>query len=225
MAPARQRFDTDQTGCLAAGRGAGRAGVLVGCVGVAWASLAETSPCSCAQKWRTRSRTARRRATRSSVWDSRASAMRASSAASLASQACWAALAGTAVASRAAAKMGISPCFIMLACCFFVVGRSRAARSCAARDGCAAGRSDRPVRHGTPEFSPISGAAGAGHGFSLTALWYFLYNSGLFRIHAHGKRTGRACTAPRSALRQAGRTHRAKHFFWIDHEDVFRKSP
>lgn len=47
MAPARQRFDTDQTGCLAAGRGAGRAGVLVGCVGcvgcvgVAWASLAE----------------------------------------------------------------------------------------------------------------------------------------------------------------------------------------
>ncbi|CDN59050.1 LSU ribosomal protein L13p (L13Ae) [Burkholderia cenocepacia H111] len=59
----------------------------------------------------------------------------------------------------------------------------------------------------------------------MTTQPYFLYNSGLFRIHAHGKRTGRACTAPRSAHRQAGRTHRAKHFFWIDHEDVFRKSP
>lgn len=83
----------------------------------AGAGSADASPWPRAQKWRTRSRTARRRAMRSSAWAARASAMRASSASSFASQpAC--ALAGVAAASSVAAKERVSRCFITLACCF-----------------------------------------------------------------------------------------------------------
>lgn len=216
--------DVVYAGCRAAVCDASPVGLAVEPAAVGGTCAADAWPWPRAQKWRTRSRTARRRATRSSAWASRASAMRASSASSLASQPARAATAGVAAASNAAARKGVSRCFIMLVCCFSVVGRARQGRVPRV-DGCLPGRSVRPGYRGTTEFWPISRVAGTGRGFFLTELPYFLYNSGLFRIHAHGKRTGRACTAPRSAHRQAGRTHRAKHFFWIDHEDVFRKSP
>ena len=58
---------------------------------------------------------------------------------------------------------------------------------------------------------------------SLTALPYFLYNSGLFRIHAHGKEQGEP--APRlEAHTDKQEEHIGLSNFWIDHEDVFRKA-
>jgi hypothetical protein len=81
--------------------------------------------------------------------------MRASSAASLASQACWAALADGG-RQQGGRENGHKSLFHH-ACLLFFRGRpvARGKVMCNARR-CAAGRSDRPVRHGTPEFSPIS---------------------------------------------------------------------
>jgi hypothetical protein len=59
----------------------------------------------------------------------------------------------------------------------------------------------------------------------LTCEHKFLYNSGLFRIRARGGRTRESLHAPRCAHYKQERTHWAQQFFWIDHEDVFRKSP
>jgi hypothetical protein len=59
----------------------------------------------------------------------------------------------------------------------------------------------------------------------LTCRRKFLYNSGLFRIRARGGRTRESLHAPRCAHYKQEKTHWAQQFFWIDHEDVFRKSP
>jgi hypothetical protein len=59
----------------------------------------------------------------------------------------------------------------------------------------------------------------------LTCEHKFLYNSGLFRIRARGGRTRESLHAPRCAHYKQEKTHWAQQFFWIDHEDVFRKSP
>jgi len=61
----------------------------------------------------------------------------------------------------------------------------------------AARTSDRSETTGRDRRAATAGRAlRAGISISLTSACHFLYNSGLFRIHAHGKRTGRACTAP-----------------------------
>lgn len=126
-------IDSVYAGCRAAGCDAAPGGVSVERVAGAGTCAPDAWPWPRAQKWRTRSRTARRRAMRSSAWALRASAMRASRASSLASQPDRAATAGVAAASNAAARKGVSRCFIMLGCCFSVIGRSGAARSGAAR--------------------------------------------------------------------------------------------
>ncbi len=59
----------------------------------------------------------------------------------------------------------------------------------------------------------------------LTCGRKFHYNSRLFRIRARGGRTRESLHAPRCAHYKQEKTHWAQHFFWIDHEDVFRKSP
>jgi hypothetical protein len=59
----------------------------------------------------------------------------------------------------------------------------------------------------------------------LTPRNKFLYNSGLFRIRARGGRTRESLHAPRCAHYKQEKIHWAQQFFWIDHEDVFRKSP
>jgi hypothetical protein len=59
----------------------------------------------------------------------------------------------------------------------------------------------------------------------LTRRDKFLYNSGLFRIRARGGRTRESLHAPRCAHYKQEKIHWAQQFFWIDHEDVFRKSP
>ncbi|ABE32328.1 hypothetical protein Bxe_A0606 [Paraburkholderia xenovorans LB400] len=61
--------------------------------------------------------------------------------------------------------------------------------------------------------------------YVLTCRSKFLYNSGLFRIRARGGRTRESLHAPRCAHYKQEKTHWAQQFFWIDHEDVFRKSP
>jgi hypothetical protein len=59
---------------------------------------------------------------------------------------------------------------------------------------------------------------------ALTSWTIFLYNSRLFRIRPPEKEQGEPALrldAPSPSRKQ----YRAKHFYWIDHEDVFRKSP
>ena len=60
---------------------------------------------------------------------------------------------------------------------------------------------------------------------TLTRCDKFLYNSELFRIRARGGRTRESLHAPRCAHYKQEKIHWAQQFFWIDHEDVFRKSP
>ncbi|MCX4147154.1 MULTISPECIES: hypothetical protein [Paraburkholderia] len=71
---------------------------------------------------------------------------------------------------------------------------------------------------GSPDFSPKPPQA-------LTPRDKFLYNSELFRIRARGGRTRESLHAPRCAHYKQEKIHWAQQFFWIDHEDVFRKSP
>ncbi|MFM0010886.1 hypothetical protein PQR46_13295 [Paraburkholderia sediminicola] len=71
---------------------------------------------------------------------------------------------------------------------------------------------------GSPDFSPKPPQA-------LTRRDKFLYNSELFRIRARGGRTRESLHAPRCAHYKQEKIHWAQQFFWIDHEDVFRKSP
>lgn len=59
----------------------------------------------------------------------------------------------------------------------------------------------------------------------LTCGSKFHYNSRLFRIRARGGRTRESLHAPRCAHYKQEKTYWAQQFFWIDHEDVFRKSP
>ncbi|WP_233832056.1 hypothetical protein [Paraburkholderia sp. ZP32-5] len=79
----------------------------------------------------------------------------------------------------------------------------------------------RVLRLRVAAFRPI--AANPSH--VLTPRHDFLYNSGLFRIRARGGRTRESLHAPRCAHYKQEKTHWAQQFFWIDHEDVFRKSP
>ncbi|WP_179404849.1 hypothetical protein [Burkholderia guangdongensis] len=71
----------------------------------------------------------------------------------------------------------------------------------------------------------VAPLAPAGCAFSLTGAYLFLYNSGFSAFMPTEKEQGEPAPRLEAHIRQAGRTHRAKHFFWIDHEDVFRKSP
>ncbi|WP_162831456.1 hypothetical protein [Paraburkholderia caffeinilytica] len=71
---------------------------------------------------------------------------------------------------------------------------------------------------GSPGFSPEPPQV-------LTRRDKFLYNSELFRIRARGGRTRESLHAPRCAHYKQEKNHWAQQFFWIDHEDVFRKSP